>query len=67
MLYSKKLTIDNTEYYLVRYYGYKNFIALKIIEKDNFEKGYSLCDFRYSLDENKIIPFEISKYLKFKI
>ncbi|EDT72283.1 hypothetical protein CJD_1945 [Clostridium perfringens D str. JGS1721] len=30
-------------------------------------KEYSLCDFRYSLDKNKIIPFEISEYFKFKI
>ncbi|MGU8487694.1 hypothetical protein ACV3OC_12790 [Clostridium perfringens] len=67
MLDSKKITIDNTKYYLVRYYGYKNFIGLKIIEKDNFIQEYSLCDFRYSLDKNKIIPFEISKYFEFKI
>lgn len=67
MLDSKKITIDNIKYYLVRYYGYKNFIGLKIIEKDNFIQEYSLCDFRYSLDKNKIIPFEISKYFKFKI
>ncbi|HAT4296241.1 TPA: hypothetical protein I9071_002644 [Clostridium perfringens] len=67
ILDSKKITIDNTKYYLVRYYGYNSFIGLKIIEKDNFMKEYSLCDFRYSLDKNEIIPFEISEYFKFKI
>lgn len=67
MLDSKKITIDNTKYYLVRYYGYNSFIGLKIIEKDNFIQEYSLCDFRYSLDKNKTIPFEISEYFKFKV
>ncbi|AMN30801.1 TPA: hypothetical protein ACF2DD_002947 [Clostridium perfringens] len=67
ILDSKKITIDNTKYYLVRYYGYNSFIGLKIIEKDNFMQEYSLCDFRYSLDKNKIIPFEINEYFKFKI
>ena len=40
ILDSKKITIDNTKYYLVRYYGYKSFIGLKIIEKDNFIQEY---------------------------
>ncbi|EDT14307.1 hypothetical protein [Clostridium perfringens] len=67
ILDSKKITIDKTKYYLVRYYGYNSFIGLKIIEKDNFIQEYSLCDFRYSLDKNKIISFEINEYFKFKI
>lgn len=67
ILDSKKIIVDNTKYYLVRQYGYKYFIGLKIIEKDIFKQEYSLCDFRYSLDKNKIIPFEINEYFKFKI
>lgn len=64
---SKKITIDNTKYYLVRYYGYRYFIGLKIIEKDNFVQEYSLCDFRYSLYKNNTISFEISEYFKLKV
>lgn len=67
ILDSKKITIDKIKYYLVRYYGYNSFIGLKIIEKDNFMQEYSLCDFRYSLDKNKIIQFEVNEYFKFKM
>ncbi|MDZ4994427.1 hypothetical protein GNF80_15880 [Clostridium perfringens] len=65
MLDSKKITIDNTKYYLVRYYGYNSFIGLKIIEKDNFMKEYSLCDFRYSLDKYKLKKFKLRTLKKF--